>query len=113
MIAASDSTDVQREPAGFALFVLDRVAGEFGETGTLPVALAAWMLDHDTDGYYKFSRAFVDGEHKLILSSDGRDEAYDLAADPAEARNVVHQAWWVPGLPASRHPARSASAAIR
>ncbi len=28
--------------AGFALFVLDRVAGEFGETGTLPVPLAAW-----------------------------------------------------------------------
>jgi pimeloyl-ACP methyl ester carboxylesterase len=27
-----------------------------------PVALAAWMLDHDTDSYDKFSRAFVDGE---------------------------------------------------
>ncbi len=27
-----------------------------------PVAMAAWMLDHDTDSYYKFSRAFVDGE---------------------------------------------------
>jgi pimeloyl-ACP methyl ester carboxylesterase len=27
-----------------------------------PVALAAWMLDHDTDSYYKFSRAFLDGE---------------------------------------------------
>jgi pimeloyl-ACP methyl ester carboxylesterase len=27
-----------------------------------PVALAAWMLDHDTDSYYKISRAFVDGE---------------------------------------------------
>ena len=26
-----------------------------------PVALAAWMLDHDTDSYYKMSRAFVDG----------------------------------------------------
>ncbi len=25
-----------------------------------PVALAAWMLDHDTDSYYKMSRAFVD-----------------------------------------------------
>jgi pimeloyl-ACP methyl ester carboxylesterase len=25
-----------------------------------PVALAAWMLDHDTDAYYKISRAFVD-----------------------------------------------------
>jgi len=27
-----------------------------------PVALAAWMLDHDTDAYYKISHAFVDGE---------------------------------------------------
>jgi pimeloyl-ACP methyl ester carboxylesterase len=26
-----------------------------------PVALAAWMLDHDTDSYYKISGAFVDG----------------------------------------------------
>ena len=27
-----------------------------------PVALAAWMLDHDTDAYEKISRAFVDGQ---------------------------------------------------
>ena len=27
-----------------------------------PVALAAWLLDHDTDSYHKISRAFVDGE---------------------------------------------------
>jgi pimeloyl-ACP methyl ester carboxylesterase len=26
-----------------------------------PVALAAWMLDHDTDSYYKISGAFLDG----------------------------------------------------
>src|SRR6187399_1554503 len=26
-----------------------------------PVALAAWMLDHDTDSYYKISRAFLGG----------------------------------------------------
>ncbi len=26
-----------------------------------PVGLAAWMLDHDTDGYYKIAGAFVDG----------------------------------------------------
>src|SRR6478672_2120064 len=25
-----------------------------------PVALAAWMIDHDTDAYYKIARAFVD-----------------------------------------------------
>ena len=27
-----------------------------------PVGLAAWMLDHDTDSYYKISRAFVDSQ---------------------------------------------------
>jgi len=27
-----------------------------------PVALAAWMLDHDTDSYYKISRAFTGGQ---------------------------------------------------
>jgi pimeloyl-ACP methyl ester carboxylesterase len=27
-----------------------------------PVGLAAWMLDHDTDSYYKISGAFVDGK---------------------------------------------------
>jgi pimeloyl-ACP methyl ester carboxylesterase len=27
-----------------------------------PVGLAAWLLDHDTDSYYKISRAFVDDE---------------------------------------------------
>ena len=25
-----------------------------------PVALAAWMIDHDTDAYYKIARAFVE-----------------------------------------------------
>jgi pimeloyl-ACP methyl ester carboxylesterase len=35
-----------------------------------PVALAAWMLDHDTDSYYKFSRAFVDGEPTGNLTRD-------------------------------------------
>jgi pimeloyl-ACP methyl ester carboxylesterase len=27
-----------------------------------PSALAAWMIDHDTDAYYKIARAFVDGQ---------------------------------------------------
>jgi pimeloyl-ACP methyl ester carboxylesterase len=27
-----------------------------------PIGLAAWLLDHDTDSYYKISGAFVDGE---------------------------------------------------
>jgi pimeloyl-ACP methyl ester carboxylesterase len=35
-----------------------------------PVALAAWMLDHDTDAYYKISRAFVDGQPSGNLTRD-------------------------------------------
>jgi pimeloyl-ACP methyl ester carboxylesterase len=35
-----------------------------------PVALAAWLLDHDTDSYYKISRAFVDGQPVGQLTRD-------------------------------------------
>jgi pimeloyl-ACP methyl ester carboxylesterase len=35
-----------------------------------PVALAAWMLDHDTDAYYKISHAFVDREPSGNLTPD-------------------------------------------
>jgi len=35
-----------------------------------PVGLAAWMLDHDTDSYYKICRAFVDGEPVGNLTRD-------------------------------------------
>ena len=35
-----------------------------------PVALAAWMLDHDTDAYQKISRAFVDGQPSGGLTRD-------------------------------------------
>jgi pimeloyl-ACP methyl ester carboxylesterase len=35
-----------------------------------PVALAAWMIDHDTDAYYKISGAFVDNRPSGNLSRD-------------------------------------------
>ena len=35
-----------------------------------PVALAGWMLDHDTDSYYKISRAFVDRQPVGGLTRD-------------------------------------------
>ena len=35
-----------------------------------PVALAAWMLDHDTDSYEKISRAFLDKEPAGHLTRD-------------------------------------------
>jgi pimeloyl-ACP methyl ester carboxylesterase len=35
-----------------------------------PVALAGWMLDHDTDSYIKISRAFVEGQPVGGLTRD-------------------------------------------
>jgi pimeloyl-ACP methyl ester carboxylesterase len=35
-----------------------------------PVALAAWLLDHDTDSYYKISHAFIDGKPAGNLTRD-------------------------------------------
>src|SRR3954452_8212205 len=35
-----------------------------------PVGLAAWMLDHDTDSYYKIAGAFVDGQPSGNLTRD-------------------------------------------
>jgi pimeloyl-ACP methyl ester carboxylesterase len=35
-----------------------------------PVALAAWMLDHDTDSYEKIARAFLEGQPAGNLTRD-------------------------------------------
>jgi pimeloyl-ACP methyl ester carboxylesterase len=35
-----------------------------------PIALAAWLLDHDTDSYQKIARAFVDGQPTGQLTRD-------------------------------------------
>jgi pimeloyl-ACP methyl ester carboxylesterase len=35
-----------------------------------PIALAAWLLDHDTDSYEKIARAFVEGEPAGNLTRD-------------------------------------------
>ncbi|MFZ1878903.1 MAG: epoxide hydrolase family protein [Gaiellaceae bacterium] len=35
-----------------------------------PIALAAWMIDHDTDAYEKIRRAFVDGQPSGNLTRD-------------------------------------------
>ena len=47
-----------------------------------PAALAAWMIDHDTDAYYKISRAFVD--KAAVRESDSRPrprQRHDVLAD--------------------------------
>jgi pimeloyl-ACP methyl ester carboxylesterase len=51
-------------PSGFAYFLEMATRPQTIGYAQLdsPVALAAWLLDHDTDSYYKIARAFVDGQ---------------------------------------------------
>ncbi|HEX6583539.1 MAG TPA: epoxide hydrolase [Thermoleophilaceae bacterium] len=85
VLAIADQLPAESEQERAAL----KAAGEFRETGfgyflematrpqtigyallDSPVALAAWMLDHDTDSYYKIARAFVDEQPAGNLTRD-------------------------------------------
>jgi pimeloyl-ACP methyl ester carboxylesterase len=76
-------SDTEEEKAALAALATFRASGfgYFLEQATRPqtigyalldspVALAAWMLDHDTDAYYKISSAFVDGQPSGNLTRD-------------------------------------------
>ena len=58
--------------SGFAYFLEQATRPQTIGYGLLdsPVALAAWMLDHDTDSYQKITRAFVDGQPAGSLTRD-------------------------------------------
>jgi pimeloyl-ACP methyl ester carboxylesterase len=62
-----------------------------------PVALAAWLLDHDTDSYYyKISRAFVDGEPVGNLTRDPhRRQHHAVLADGH--RRLAARSYWEDG----------------
>jgi pimeloyl-ACP methyl ester carboxylesterase len=69
--AAADQLATFRE-SGFGYFLEQATRPQTIGYALLdsPVALAAWMLDHDTDSYYKISRAFVDGQPAGNLTRD-------------------------------------------
>jgi pimeloyl-ACP methyl ester carboxylesterase len=69
--AAADQLATFRE-SGFGYFLEMATRPQTIGYGLLdsPVALAAWLLDHDTDSYYKIARAFVDGEPVGNLTRD-------------------------------------------
>ena len=61
-----------------------------------PVALAAWMIDHDTDAYYKIARAFVDGSPSGNLTRDhvlDNVTAYWLGGTGASAARSYWEAY--------------------
>jgi pimeloyl-ACP methyl ester carboxylesterase len=69
--AAADQVATFRE-SGFAYFLEMATRAQTIGYALLdsPVALAAWLLDHDTDSYYKISPAFVDDEPAGNLTRD-------------------------------------------
>jgi pimeloyl-ACP methyl ester carboxylesterase len=71
-----------------------------------PVALAAWMTDHDTDAYYKIARAFVDGQPSGNLTRDhilDNITLYWLTATGASAARSYWEAYG-PDAPAAGRP---------
>jgi pimeloyl-ACP methyl ester carboxylesterase len=76
-----------------------------------PVALAAWMVDHDTDAYYKIARAFVDDEPSGNLTRDhilDNITLYWLTGTGASAARSYWEAYG-PDAPAAGRPPLPAS----
>jgi pimeloyl-ACP methyl ester carboxylesterase len=72
-----------------------------------PVALAAWMLDHDTDAYYKIASAFVDGKPSGNLTQDhilDNVTLYWLTGTGASAARSYWEAYGPDAPAAGRQP---------
>jgi pimeloyl-ACP methyl ester carboxylesterase len=74
-----------------------------------PVALAAWMLDHDTDSYYKISRAFAGGQPAGNLTRDhilDNITMYWLTGSGASAARSYWEGGRAQALAAGQAPAK-------
>ena len=72
-----------------------------------PVALAAWMIDHDTDSYYKIAGAFVDGQPSGNLTRDNvldNITTYWLTGTGASAARSYWEAYGPDAPAAGRQP---------
>ena len=72
-----------------------------------PVALAAWMIDHDTDAYHKIARAFVDGQPSGNLTRDhilDNITLYWLTGTGASAARSYWEAYGPDAPAASQQP---------
>jgi pimeloyl-ACP methyl ester carboxylesterase len=72
-----------------------------------PVALAAWMIDHDTDAYHKIAGAFVDGQPSGNLTRDhilDNITLYWLTGTGASAARSYWEAYGPDSPAAGRQP---------
>src|ERR687888_439792 len=63
-----------------------------------PVALAAWMIDHDTDSYYKIASAFVGGQPSGNLTRDNIIDNVTLYWLTGTGASAARSAWEEPEL---------------
>jgi pimeloyl-ACP methyl ester carboxylesterase len=71
-----------------------------------PATLAAWMIDHDTDAYYKIARAFLGGQPSGNLTRDhvlDNITTYWLTGTGASAARSYWEAYG-PDAPAAKSP---------
>ena len=76
-----------------------------------PIALAAWMVDHDTDAYYKIASAFTDDQPSGNLTRDhilDNITTYWLTGTGASAARSYWEAYG-PDAPAAAHKPLPAS----
>ena len=72
-----------------------------------PIALAAWMIDHDTDAYYKIASAFVGGRLSGNLTRDNildNITLYWLTGTGASAARSYWEAYGTDAPAAGREP---------
>jgi pimeloyl-ACP methyl ester carboxylesterase len=116
---ASLPADTEEERAALAAIKLFQTSGNgyFVEMATRPqtigyalldspAALAAWMIDHDTDAYYKIAGAFVDGKPSGNLTRDhilDNVTAYWLTGTGASTARSYWEAYG-PDAPAAGRP---------
>ncbi len=112
--------DTEEERAALAAIKVFQTSGDgyFVEMATRPEtigyalldsqsALAAWMIDHDTDAYYKIAGAFVDGRVSGNLTRDhllDNITAYWLTGTGASTARSYWEAYG-PDAPAAGRPA--------
>jgi pimeloyl-ACP methyl ester carboxylesterase len=76
-----------------------------------PIALAAWMVDHDTDAYYKIAAAFVDGKPSGNLTRDHVLDNITLYWLTGTGASTARSYWeaYGPDAPAASHKPAPAS----
>jgi pimeloyl-ACP methyl ester carboxylesterase len=77
-----------------------------------PVALAAWMLDHDTDAYYKICRAFMGGQPVGNLTRDHVLDNITLYWLTGTGASAARSYWESYGAPAIASAADGAPPAV-